>query len=146
MKILLYIRDLGGGQPVIQVNGTTGQMYPLVWNKQRCAHVRSWDVSSSEGLKVFRRESIEILNQRLMWPVLVDFENTEFEMGNAEMEAAQRAITELKAENTALKEALSGVREKREGGEPECEPAPAIPLSRQQKAALTRMARKAAGQ
>jgi hypothetical protein len=146
MKIHLYIRDLGGGQPVIQVNGTTGQMYPLVWDPKRCAHVRSWDVSTLEGMKVFRRESVEILNQRLMWPVLVDAseDNEECGMRNVELSAAQRAITELKAENSALKAKLLEVG-KVERGEPEGEPAPAFsPMSRQQKAALTRMARKAA--
>lgn len=137
MKILLYIRDLGGGQPVIQVNGTTGQMYPLVWEPKCAAHVRRWDVSTPEGAKVFQRESLEILNQRLMWPVLVDVEEGP---ATPVAEESQRAITALKAEVAALKEKLLEVGEKRGGTEGEPSPA----LSRQQKAAITRMARKSA--
>ncbi len=72
MKIHLIIRDLGGAQPVITINGTTGGLYPFIWDAKRSAHVRSYDLSTPEGYKAFRIEQEAILNQRLQWPVLVD--------------------------------------------------------------------------
>ena len=149
MKIHLIIRDLGGAQPAIQINGTASTIFNFFWDAKRSAHVKTFDVSTPEGLKAFRREQSEILNQPLRWPITVDVstENEGCEMGNAE--SAQRAITELKAENSALKEKLlqGGAVAARLAHIQEAESSnlsPATPLTRGQRAAATRAANKAA--
>ena len=164
MKIHLYIRDLGGGQPVIQVNGTNGTLMSFIWDRSRVAHVRTYDVSNPEGLKKFRREQVEVLNQKLAWPVLVDVDlgETSDGVGRAEREEAQRAISGLKAEVEALKSALAeklqdGAAVVRQSHQledvgstptPATPPAPgtpqgAVPLTRGQRAAATRAANRA---
>lgn len=148
MKIHLLIRDLGGGQPVINVNGTTGQIFAFIWDRPRCAHVKSWEVGDEAGLKKFRRESAEILNQRLMWPVFVDVDLADPAAGDVALRAANEALNtavgELKAENAALRASLSGVSAEPAAPEPTLTVVPDVvpELSRQQKAALTRMANK----
>ena len=153
MKVHLIIKDLGGGQPVIQINGTTGGIHTFIWDKARSAHVKTYDVSDPAVLKLFRAEQVAILNQRLMWPVLVDVDvhNEECGMGNVELDAAQRAITELKAEVSALKEKLlqDGAAVARRVHTSEAESSnlsPATPeLTRGQRAAATRSANRAKG-
>lgn len=73
MKVHLFIKDIGGGQPVVQVTGCNrGGNYSFGWDPRRAAHVRTYDVSTEAGLKRFRVEQRDILNQVLAWPIFVD--------------------------------------------------------------------------
>lgn len=103
MLIHLIIRDLGGGQPVIQVTGTTGgNPHNFIWDAKRTAHVKTYDVSKPEELKTFRREQEAILNQKLAWPVLVDVTLEPDEMKDlSELEALklELAVTTVERNN-----------------------------------------------
>jgi len=108
MKIHLIIRDLGGAQPVITINGTTGGIYPFIWDAKRSAHVRSYDISTPEGYKAFRSEQEAILNQRLQWPVLVD--GTPGEVVSADVSALQTELSAVITERDARRDEAEALK------------------------------------
>jgi hypothetical protein len=130
-KIHLIVRDLGGGQPVINIHGTATH-YAFSWDAPRSGHVRTYPVETEEDLKTFRRETADILNQKLMWPILIDVSGSECAVlapvvpdGPAEGEPT---YAELKGKFLELRQDLELAREKVQALEAFADPAVLDPV------------------
>lgn len=74
MKLIYYIRDVGAVSSAVNVVGVNGGQFCFTWDKRRCAHVRSYDLSKEGEAKRLRAEQANIFNQRLCWPIFTDIE------------------------------------------------------------------------
>lgn len=71
MRVILYIKDVGGHAPICTVNGINGRDYHFMWDNVRAAHTRTYDLSAPGEEERFHFEQAEMLTHRNCWPIFV---------------------------------------------------------------------------